>query len=288
MRGGGARRPFVRSHNNSNNNNNYNQRRGNAMDLDYDRPVQHQQQQQQQQPLVQQQHQEQQPHHPASSVPASNTVTILSIKNLHYNAAAQDLLDAVLHLDGGKTPSLQSLPQPKLEYDNSDRSTGGAVWYIPSHSDAVRVAHLLNNEVLDNLTISVSILSMGVAINNNNNNNQSSAARLRNHAAPAANGAANVLPAQNNLRGVKGSVRGGGLAGANGGGGIAKKSKLLSRLGPPTVLARLGPKKEDLLKRLGPKTNGPTILGRLGEKPGAAAGSGGVGAKKGRRGGKRI
>ncbi|KAJ3030814.1 UNVERIFIED_CONTAM: hypothetical protein HDU68_007731 [Siphonaria sp. JEL0065] len=239
----------------------------NAMDLDYDRgtaanshyhpPPQQQLQQQQQRPVQQTQRQQQS----QQQQQQSRSVTLLSIKNLHYNITAQDLVDAAIHLDGGKTVTLSELKPPKLEYDNADRSTGGAIWAINRHEDAVRVAHLLNNEVLDGIPINVSILSHQLPTN-----------------------PSSVIPQNNTVNPTLRSVKPTAV------GGINKKSKLLSRLGPPTVLSRLGSKKEDLLARLGPKTNGPTILGRLGDKPGAATKNttaiGSVAFKK-KRGGKK-
>ncbi|KAJ3076093.1 hypothetical protein HDU99_001422 [Rhizoclosmatium hyalinum] len=126
--------------------------------------------------------------------------------------------------------------------------------------------------MLDGIAISVSVLSAGVPLVNGGRRGEQ-----YHQAAPAANGVQGGVNTST-LRGVQGGQQGFKRGGGQAGG---QKNKLLARLGPPTVISRLGPKKEDLLARLGPKTGGPTILGRLGAKPGTAA----VGANK--RGGKK-
>ncbi|KAJ3204411.1 hypothetical protein HDU82_005861 [Entophlyctis luteolus] len=196
--------------------------------------------------------------------PFPTQATIVSLKNVHYNITASDLVEAVEHLNG-TNPPFTNLPLPKLDFDASGRSTGGALWYIPNYSDAVRVAHLLNNEVLDGNAISASILSVDVPIGPgavsspfNANSSVAVAAGLNSVGAafpgvhPAGRG--NATDAKLHARGAAG-------------GGVEKKKPVVSRLGPKTVLSRLGPKKEEILSRLGPKLKGEGILRRLGNKP---------------------
>ncbi|KAJ3076686.1 hypothetical protein HDU98_001148 [Podochytrium sp. JEL0797] len=250
MRGGmnrGPPRSNPQAHYHNTNPTNYTTNYSNtnpAMDLDYEQPRTRQPPQQRQ------------------------LASVLSIKNLHFSTTAQDLHDVVIHLDQNKTPNLKSnLPLPKLEYDQADRSTGSALWSIQDHGLAVRVAHLLNGEVFDGVSIIATVLSAAgsvqkVPVRPNAPLQQQGYAPVQGFQQGGVQGGSyqqQQLAHQNNINNNQ-------IRNLQRNAGVQKKKPVLARLGPPTVLMRLGPKKEEILARLGPKTGGPTILGRLGAK----------------------
>ncbi|KAI8622298.1 hypothetical protein BC830DRAFT_1076600 [Chytriomyces sp. MP71] len=181
---------------------------------------------------------------------------VVSLKEVHFSIAPEDIVEAVSFLNGTATPLV--LPYlPEIEYDHSGRSTESGLWYIPTHADAIRVAHLLNGQQFDGRPMVVSVIAAPPAPLNSRN-----------------------FPFSGPATGVESSSRfNAGVAGNGSGGrdrnkgvavkGIEKKKSLLQRLGPKPVLARLGPKKDEVLNRLGPKLREPGILGRLGSKPGS-------------------
>ncbi|KAJ3086659.1 hypothetical protein HK100_008635 [Physocladia obscura] len=177
--------------------------------------------------------------------------SIVSLKNINYSITAEDLVEAVEHLNSAsKGAPFASLPLPRLDFDASGRNTGGALWFIQNNSDAVRVAHLLNNEMLDGNAISASVLAVNVGGSGGGGGVEKS---------PSSRGGSGGADLRLNVR--------------SSAAGVQKRKSVTSRLGPKTVMSRLGPKKEEVLGRLGPKMKLSGILGRLGNKPAVKNGS---------------